>query len=516
VEQTYFTVGSREYELVIVPSCMTNFRSATYEMLLQYMNAGGQVVSLNAGDIRIDGRRDERAERLLSHPRWLRVGTHSELEDALAGRLTPRIEFQGQRGMLKGVTHMRRELADGTCIYFLVNSGTQEIGDSVLLQGAHAEQWNPWTGNAEPAAYEKEGDRLRMVVTLPPSGSLLLYVHAAQTRESSSSIESAADSVSDTACTVSELTILAEQENTFMIDYCDLKVGSGQYHEINTIHAGIKVFEKHGFAANPWDNGIQFGRRLLDRNGYYDQQSGFEASYHFDIIAGQLPARLTLIVERAELYGVQVNGKSVEAATLGSFLDHQTAQFDISSCIREGSNTVVLKASPFQVLHEIEAVYLKGDFGVWNVDGKWVIGKPAELSLGSWVTQGRPFYAGAVAYAKKMDVQADFSRATLTLKHWRGTVASVRVNGNKAGLIGAGTGESLDITEHLSAGWNDIEVRISGSFKNLLGPHHDPDKPRNLAWPPHWKKAPVYGRPPAEQYDFIDYGLFEDFSIHLR
>jgi hypothetical protein len=65
------------------------------------------------------------------------------------------------------------------------------------------------------------------------------------------------------------------------------------------------------------------------------------------------------------------------------------------------------------------------------------------------------------------------------------------------------------------AGEHKIVVLICGSFKNLLGPHHDPDRPRLIAWPGNWREAPAYGPPAAEAYDFIDYGLMGEFTVDI-
>jgi hypothetical protein len=80
----------------------------------------------------------------------------------------------------------------------------------------------------------------------------------------------------------SELPDCAEKNNMLVIDYCDLQVGSKSYTGINTIYAQTLVYEAQGFEANPWDNAIQFKRRLLDRNTF-SEQSGFTAAYRFHI-----------------------------------------------------------------------------------------------------------------------------------------------------------------------------------------------------------------------------------------
>jgi hypothetical protein len=85
-----------------------------------------------------------------------------------------------------------------------------------------------------------------------------------------------------------------------------------------------------------------------------------------------------------------------------------------------------------------------------------------------------------------------------------------------AGLIGLDRSSELDITNRVVPGTvNEISIRLAGGFRNLLGPHFDPSKPRNGAWPSFWKRTPVYGPPPADEFDLIDYGLLTDFEVEV-
>jgi len=54
-----------------------------------------------------------------------------------------------------------------------------------------------------------------------------------------------------------------------------------------------------------------------------------------------------------------------------------------------------------------------------------------------------------------------------------------------------------------------VTVRVVGLPKNLLGPWHDPGRPRKRAWIPMWygPNIPI-GPQPGERYDLLDLGLF--------
>jgi hypothetical protein len=62
----------------------------------------------------------------------------------------------------------------------------------------------------------------------------------------------------------------------------------------------------------------------------------------------------------------------------------------------------------------------------------------------------------------------------------------------------------------IKPGLNKIEVKVIGSLKNLLGPHHNKPKPGFVS-PGVWRNVKFY--PAGKDYQILDYGLFEDFEL---
>ena len=81
------------------------------------------------------------------------------------------------------------------------------------------------------------------------------------------------------------------------------------------------------------------------------------------------------------------------------------------------------------------------------------------------------------------------------------------MNGEYAGLIHGDGSRPKDIADRLCGGKNTIEIRVSGSLKNLLGPHFMKNPVRGSAWPSMWKDAPTFTAPRPEGYDLLAYGL---------
>ncbi|NMC19347.1 MAG: hypothetical protein GYA33_02905, partial [Thermogutta sp.] len=132
-----------------------------------------------------------------------------------------------------------------------------------------------------------------------------------------------------------------------------------------------------------------------------------------------------------------------------------------------------------------------------------------------WNLQGCPFYAGDVSYGTRIVVE-DVASADyyVRLRRWNGAVAKVLINGQPVGHIYHQPWECR-ITPALKVGENLIEVVVTGTPKNLLGPHHAGIL-RGSAWPHAFAQGPKEGPPPGSAYDTISYGLFEPFEVLAR
>jgi hypothetical protein len=188
--------------------------------------------------------------------------------------------------------------------------------------------------------------------------------------------------------------------------------------------------------------------------------------------------------------------------------------YDISAHVVEETNTIRLTARPFSVHHELEPVYVVGDFGVRPQPRGFKLVSAQTLKLGSWKQQDLPFYADWVSYGKTYRIEQRAGRYKVRLGRWHGILAEVRVNGQRAGFI-AWQPYEADITDALRPGENRIEVLVCGSPKNLFGPHHGKITP-GLASPWSFRSAPDE-MPPGTAYHQLDYGLMEDWQlIQLR
>lgn len=517
IEGKQLVVGEGRYDVVVYPNRMDTMKASTFRLLKQYLLAGGIVLAMGEPSPRIDGQLRPEGAELAEQAGWVRMADAKSLLARVREILPPRLAWRDGATVPRGVHYLRRDLPDGSAVVFVSNSAPREVRETLRVRASGLEAWDPWTGEIRQAAYRVCGEWLELEVELPEEGSLLLRVFecAAHSPTAGGRVSSASNArlVPLTRPTYAK----TEQDNMLVIDYCDLSVGGKRYEGVHVLYAQRKIYEAHGFDSNPWDNAIQFKRRLLDRNRF-GETSGFEATFRFAVEEGTSPDRLVLWVERGDLYRLEVNGvETAWSGDLRSRLDHHLVGADVTRLAVAGENVVTLRAGPFNLMMELEEVRLTGSFSVEAREGQWTIGRKQPLAVGSWLAQGMPFYGEGVTYASSFRIDdAATERYVVRLPSWSGTVASLFVNGEYVGLFGAGQGDELDITKHAVAGDNDIRVRLSGSFRNVLGPFHDPLRTRKTAWPSNWKKAPTFGPPPAMEYDLIDYGLFEEIEIIAR
>jgi len=293
-----------------------------------------------------------------------------------------------------------------------------------------------------------------------------------------------------------------------VLDYVDVSAGGETRKDSYFYQASQFVFQKNGMERNPWDSAVQFKDELITRK--FPADSGFQATYHFTI-RDKVPSALFLVVERPDLYVIAVNGNPVSPIMGAWWLDRAFGKLDIRPAARVGENEITLKASPFTIYHEVEAVYVLGDFALTPVDKGYAITPDHPMKLGDWSTQGYPFYSAGVSYVQQFRAGRSTHEYRVKLPRWYGSVAKVTVNGTLGGYIASAPWE-VDVTKLVRAGRNTVKVEIVGTLKNTLGPHHG-NPALGTAWPAMFQKGPYPGPPPGSQYSTVGYGLLEPMEL---
>ena len=210
------------------------------------------------------------------------------------------------------------------------------------------------------------------------------------------------------------------------------------------------------------------------------------------------PNKCEFLVENSNLLGVTVNGERT-VKTGVSDVEKALFVYDVAKLIKTGDNEIVVRINYYQSENvyyalfgenvteslrnclvydtNIEAAYLKGDFGVY---GDFVKGKADDILLGEnfymgaqktatdcLITDGFPFFRGDIKLKQKINVKNPNAKLVIDKRFH---LIEVKVNGKYAGKMM--TESELDLSGCLLKGENEIELTLTVGNRNLLGPFH--------------------------------------------
>ncbi|MFN8241536.1 MAG: glycosyl hydrolase [Bacteroidales bacterium] len=496
-------VGSASYSTVIIPPLMENFDKATFTLLKKFVTAGGKLVAYSKPDL-IDGEMNkDLADFYLKNSSKIIVPSNQQ-DVKGAEFLAGGTSFEDLKG--GQMYHQTRELTDGKLVFIVNSSLDEDLAGTMITEGAEALLMNTLNGEISGYKSSSENGKVKVEISLSPAGSILLFIPAVST---GAVADQTIASTSSEVVPASKTIVSRVKDNALMIDFCDLALGGENFPDLHVFNAADKAFKQHGFVnGNPWNTSVQYKTNIVDRDTF--KAGGFEATYNFTINDLFDYSGMRLIAERPWIFSVTVNGNEIKAESGKWWLDRSFGVYNAGKYFKKGVNKVTLSVSPMKVNAEIEPVYIIGDFSVVPAAKGWAITKvPASYKEGSWLEQGLPFYSWDMDYETSYNIEKPEGSYRLSLPDWKGTVSEVFVNGKKAGLI-AFPPYSLDITSSVKEGSNTITVRVTGSLRNLQGPHHN-NPPIGFSSPWNWRNVKSY--PSGKEYKLYEYGLMKDFVL---
>ena len=520
VDGSRMKVGQCSYDIVVLPPLTENLNSKTMDLLTDYVRAGGKALCCGEAPARVDGGVSDRGEALAKLAGWKRIDV-AEAPQILAAEAKDGFRIERSEGD-KGILHHHRRVIDDGEFLLLVNTSIEAPSTGTIATTARSiTEWDLHTAKVSGYTVEKSDTGVTATFDLPPCGSLLLFLSdrprptEKRPAEKTRAIEAKDD-----------LRVAPLADNVLTLDYVDVTAGGETRKGLYFYKASQFAFAKNGMPRNPWDSCVQFKDELITKT--FAPDSGIEATYRFTI-EGRVPAQLSIVIERPDLYTITCNGEPVWAREGRWWLDKSFGAIDLAGAAKVGENAVTIKASPFTIYHELESAYVLGAFTLKPVESGFVIvGDPGPegrgasgpaMKLGSWKAQGYPFYAAGVSYSRSFDVAQPAGQYVVQLDKWYGSVAEVLVNGTPVGCIVSQPWQ-CDVTKAIQAGLDaqrrstpvTIDVRIIGTLKNTLGPHHA-GTGLGSAWPGMFQQGPETGPPAGDSYHTVDYGLFTPFAL---
>lgn len=503
-----FGINQREYDLVVLPQGIGNLDKPTFDLLKKYLKQGGVVVSLGHYPFYIDGAVSQELSAVIKQysGNWFLANdfTDENVENYFYGN---EIEFSTADHKIRKLFHYRGRLSDGQVVFLANTNMNEHAGGSFTIKGNTVALLDAVTGEIGGYPFERENGRMRVEFDLAPANSLLFFISDESRIFKKSENDKTHEMI---AAEIPLAKVSPLSDNVLVLDYCKLKIhGKEQTPLVYFYTAGDMVWQHYGFDDNPWVSSSQFKTELVDRDTF-DISTGYQLTFPFEVNDGVNLSSLKAVVERPGLFMVEVNGNSVNPIEGEWYLEKDFGVYDISAYVTTGQNKISYKVKPMSMFAEAAPVFIIGDFSVLPQVNGFRIEPSSRLEAGSWKEQGYPFYSRGVSYSKIVEIDEVPERVMVKLNRWQGTVAEVRVNGYHAAILAWQPFET-EITPLLTTGVNEVEVVVYGSLKNILGPHHFVAR-RGIVTPWSFKYAPEV-QPTGNEYDLLDYGLLEDFSV---
>ena len=499
-------VGQCSYSRIVIPPMVENLDLSTFTMIKSFVLTGGTLIAFSIPDL-INGTQDSDMKTFFEKNSDKIIKAEMLTSDVLSKYFNNKdVVFHDVKGGV--LYHHTRNLTDGKLVFLANSSLKDSVAGQLGMTGRNSIEMNTLTGDLSRYPNQKEGEKTNISFSLPPAGSLLVFFPDARTEEYSKP----GPAVNYTPVkTTYPMTITRNADNALMIDFCDIQLGKGILKDLHVYSAADTIFRYHGFKnGDPWNTSVQYKTNIVDRDTF-GTGTGFTAAFHFLIKGKFNRSSVKAVVERPHLWTVELNGKEIKPEPGKWWLDRNFGVFSIGKLLKEGENTITLRTSPMKIHAEVEPVYILGDFSVEPVAKGFIITAPVpKLTAGSWLKQGLPFYSWGMTYSKEYLIDKPSGKYEVVPGAWKGTVAEVTVNSGPP-LVLAFPPYRTDVTNFIKQGTNRIDIKIIGSLRNLLGPHHN--KPsEGFASPWNWRYVKSY--PGGKDYRMYDYGLMEDFILY--
>jgi hypothetical protein len=512
VEGREFIVNKGRYKIVIVPSSLT-WAERTVSLLEKFLDGGGKAIFVGETPTLIDAEpAEERWRRILSRPNVQRAENDREsLAETLDKILERSVSITDEAGVEIEDVLVHHRAKGPLHIYFIANTSRSRTYNATIKfsQKGEVTEWDLFSGEVSKAEAVTQGEKIILRTVLYPAGSRVFVIDTSKPTAPEKPLP-ASRTIEDVRRLPDEWQFSRLHLNSFVIDYCEYRFDDEEWKPKTPIwkirqeawrRAGLEEY----IGIQPW---------VLKKKNVKPPRP-VELTLRAAFRAEVKPDRIFLVVEKAPLWRIKVNGTSISTETSEWHWDKQFGKIDISGHIKEGENILELSCH-FSWDVPVEDLYLVGDFGVKKIsETEYVISEePEMLKKGSWVEQGYPFYAGTMRYMTSFNLEREpkpGERVLIRLPEAKGTLFMVRVNDSDP-LPVCWHPLEVDVTEKLRKGKNDFSIDVVSSLRNTFGPlHHRMGDlysvgPFSFVDVKNWTDA----------YQLVDYGLIGGAEIIIQ
>lgn len=515
-------IGTQSYSAVVVPpaKCLDE---NTFNMLLEFKKQGGTVVFTEELPEYLNG---VKSGKVIDFAKSCIITDTEHLAEnipedcrVVSLELADSSQFEYVRSTVRYFEEAQ------ITMYYICNFHENESEITLNVKGKGVKIFDTLSGNTIPACFEKCGDTVKIHANISSKSSIVLFVYDREEIEATKPLNDRTQiSVSDKL--KGEWRVLKADNNSLTLDFCDLIVNGEMIAENMPVSDVQEILCSYSKAV---DAKIVFRFNVN------------EISFNI----------CELMLETPEIFDINVNGCEIKKIITGFCHDSCFKTVDIYNYLKEGENEICLSCvfeqseAVYKMLEdvkrfesvknrltydmEIEAVYLKGDFGVYTdndfefierdavkTKGGFYLGKaPRAVKDGALEIQGYPFFAGSITLSKRIVLsKEEATKAVIVFSKLPSIITEVAVNGKDAGKM-MWKPYSIDISEFALEGENEIKITLTGSLRNLLGPFHLKEGETHTALPFYFfHKSDIWGwgnriNPKwTDYYSFVQNGIF--------
>lgn len=535
VEGKRLCVGTQRYRAVIVPPCRS-LDARVLSLLTQFSQNGGTLLwvkqEIHAAPAHEAGLPSMVDGAPCTDPYRLAAASICvpllHVAQAIPSCCKPLSLSLGDGSPAAGIAATMRDFdQEGFRMYYLVNTDSPACTLIVRTKGADAVIFDPTSGKKKPLSFVREDGELRFSLNMEQRDSAVIFVFeksqgffmGRKKKKMTAHPRSIAPSLSPT------WEIVHSDPNALTLDRCDCFFHGKPAGE--NLPA-IEITELACALAQPVE---------------------LRLAYRFHI-AQPLSGPLYLVCESPKNYRFTINGKIARLSPCGYYRDKSFVKLNISKFVKAGRNELCMDtcfqqygsvysdfraaAEGFESVRnrltydeEVEAIYLVGNFrvdtpGVFQAgqredrlyQGDFSLTPPSPyVCSGDLVRQGFPFFSGQMTLRNTFQLTQEECQGRCLRFAKRGAIVlNIRVNGRPAGKIFWRPYE-INLDGLLHEGENKIEITLTGSLRNLLGPHHLKEGECYSVSPgSFYRRSQVWrdGDNPdwTDGYSFVEFGLF--------
>lgn len=480
-----FVVKDMEYSSVVIPPGGV-LRAGTVKLLKKFISEGGTVVSMGPETILVD------AEKPLVIEGIIPAADAAEAVSKLLPHLRHHVSLMPEEGRAADKIYLHQRNIEGAHFMFFANTDAVKPIDvtAAAPYRGRVRMWNLFDGTWSDYPCEAGENGTEVKLHFEPAGSALLSV-----------------SPDEPAGCPEPKEPRRVREETIPDDWRVVK------RDMNAVTIDMLRYQREGDRAL-----TPFMPHYAAQDSMRSKGTDFKFKLLYKFAVGMEPAgaeELFLVMEQPEGKDISLNGESVEWADAGWWKDKSFKMIDIKGAAKKGKNELkvggVFKTPKIPGTRiyveggtEVESVYVVGDFLVrQGKGGKFRIVAPDDsFRYGDLAEQGYPFFSGSTTIAKDVEISAGpGEKVFLEFDGLEAITTRVWVNGADAGVIAFHPHE-IEITPFIKGGGNRIEIELTNSNRNLLGPHHA-DVREPLSVGPGTFTGQVYNN----VYNFIPFGV---------